>query len=333
VDAQEAYDEAWTADRDWELQVDRYKDRLESDRETTEDALEAAKDNLKVAQASYNLAVIGIDDTTTQDAHIQVMNAQISLDKEPIQLEQTRLTLEQTQFQLETAQRNLDDLTLVAPVDGTVTALNLEVGQLAGAGQTAVVLSDLATLVVEIGLDESDVASVSLNQEAIVTLDAFDDVELRGTITAIAPTADTQSGVVLYPVTVALDPTDLPVRAGMTADVEIVTSSAEDALLVPLKAVRSVGDGTFVLRKLAEGETLRQPAVGQEQMTETMQQMIAQGFAPVAVELGLVTETHAEVRSGLEAGDIVSIASSVSSSSDDTGGIPRPGMMMGGGRP
>lgn len=321
ADAQQAYEDAWTTDRDWELQVDRYKNQLENERETTEDALEAAKDNLTVAQASYNLAVIGIDDTTTQDAQIQVLNAQITLDKEPIQLEQTKLTLEQSQFQLETAQRNLDDLTLVAPVDGTVTELNLEVGQLAGAGQTAVVLSDLATLVVEIGLDESDIASVSLDQEAIITLDAFDDVELRGTITAIAPTADTQSGVVLYPVTVALDPTDLPVRAGMTADVEIVTSSAANALLIPLKAVRSVGDGTFVLRELKEGETLSTPDAGQEQMTDTMQQLIAQGFTPVPVELGLVTETHAEVLSGLETGDVVSIASSAPTSDEPSGGM------------
>ena len=332
-DAQQAYDDAWTSDRDWELDVRGYKERLEAERETTEDNLENAKDNLKVAQASYNLAVIGIDQSATKDAEIKVVNAQVILDKEPIQLEQARLSLEQAQFQLATAQRSLEELVLVAPVDGTVTELSLEVGQIVGAGQVAVVLSNLETLVVEIGLDESDIASVSLGQATSVTLDAFNDVELRGTITAIAPTADMQSGVVLYPVTVALDPTDLPVRAGMTADVEIVTTSAEDVFIVPLKAVRSVGGGTFVLRRLKEGEAPRAPGIEQGQMTETIQQMMAEGFALVPVQLGIVTETYAEVVEGLKAGDIVSVATSSSTSSNETG-MPGPGMgFMGGGRP
>ncbi len=217
---------------------------------------------------------------------------------------------------------------------GTVTQLNLTVGQIAGAGQTAVTLSDLTTLSVDIGLDESDIAQVSLSQAALVTLDAFDNMELQGTIIAIAPTADVQAGVVLYPVTIALDPSALPVRAGMTADVEIVTSSAEDVVLVPLKAVRSVGGRSFILRKLKAGESAPPAATNEvtaqmnAQMTTLVTQMTTAGFVLVPVQLGLVTDTYAEVLSGLEEGDVISIASSAPVSEEPSG----PGFMMGGPR-
>jgi uncharacterized membrane protein len=68
-------------------------------------------------------------------------------------------------------------------------------------------------------------------------------------------------------------------------------------------------------------------------MTETIQQMMAEGFTLVPVQLGIVTETYAEVIEGLKTGDVVSVASSSSTSSNETG-IPGPGIgFMGGGRP
>jgi HlyD family secretion protein len=367
TDAQEAYDSAYDPGREWELGDRRLGPRLEAERETAERNLQKAQDDLAVAQASYNLAVIGIDESAVQDAEIKVINAQIALDKEPVQLEQAQLSLDQAELKLASARRTLEATQLVAPVDGTVTALNVAVGHIAGSGQEAVTLSDLDTLLVDIGLDETDIAQVSLGQAVIVTLDAFDDVELAGTITAIAPVAETQSGVVLYPVTVTLDPTDLPVRAGMTADVEIVTRSAEDVLHIPLRAVRSVGGRAFVLRQLRPGEEaptaseIRQgagrdrgrpsalpqragtgtfadmTAEERQQMRSQMQGALAQlqveGYTPVPVELGMMTATHVEVLSGLEEGDVVSVSSTTASSDDDARSGPMPGMGMLMGRP
>ncbi len=313
-DAQENYDNAWDPARDWELQVQPDKTRLENDRDNTTTALEKAKDNLTVAQANYNLAVIGIDKSAVQDAEIRILNAQITLDKEPVQLEQTQLALEQAQFKLATAQRNLEETVLVAPADGIVTALNIQVGEWAAGNQAAVVLSDLTTLVVDIGLDESDVAHVALGQPALVTLDAFADVELTGNITAIAPKANTQAGVVLYPVTITLDPTEIPIRAGMTADVEIVTESAADVLIVPLRAIRSNDGQNFVQRKLHAGEV--DPT----------------GFILTPVELGLVTDAYVEIRSGLEQGDVISISVTEAPEATEEAGFPGFGM-FGGRRP
>ncbi len=316
ADAQAAYNDAYDPSRDWEL-GDRFRSgMLTTERRNAESNLLRAQEDLKVAQAGYTLQVVGLGNDDVKSAWSQVVNARVALENEQtapdasdiesarIQVEEAEITLAQSRLQLETAQRALADLTLTAPVAGVVTTMNAKIGQRMGASQTAAVLADLSALSVEIGLDESDIVQVAVGQPAIVTLDAFAEGELGGVITAIAPTAQAQSGVVLYAVTVALDPTALPVRAGMTADVEIATESAEDALIIPLKAIRSTDGGNFVSRRLRAGESVPAGANGPA----------TPGFASVRVELGLMTDTQIEVLSGLEEGDVVSVATSANNS-------------------
>jgi len=145
-----------------------------------------------------------------------------------------------------------------------------------------------------------------------VSVDAFPDAELTGEVAYIALVAETQSGVVLYPVTVRLSTTDpsassgqgFPVRTGMTADVEIITASQENALLVPLRAVHTEGGQSYVNR------------LSDHQLEQ------------VEVELGLMTDTEVEIASGLAEGDVVIV---VAGPSQDSPGGFRPAFMGGGG--
>jgi len=155
-------------------------------------------------------------------------------------------------------------------------------------------------------LDETDVVRVAAGQDVQVSLDAFPGVEMTGEVTYIAPTAQTQTGVVLYPVTVRLTPGDpstsspprvlavagqgLPVRAGMTADVEITTASQEDVLIVPLRAIEIEGERAYVQR--LAGDQIEQ----------------------VAVELGMVTETEVEITGDVAEDDVVVVAPSAQGS-------------------
>jgi HlyD family secretion protein len=305
VDAQADYDAAWDPARDWELNVKWKKDSLEAERDATRDALEQAQYNLEVAQASYNLEVAGISQASVQSAWAQVLSSRVALETEPLQLEQLELSLSQAQLTLDSARRALEDTKLLAPMGGTVTTLELKVGEMVGAGTPVVELDDLATFVVEVSLDETDVAKVSVGQQAIVTLDAFPGEELAGEVTDIAPVATVQSGVVLYPVTVQLSPTEVDARAGMTADVEIVTASKVDALIVPLRAIQSENGKSYIWRQSAGG------------------------FEKTEVTLGVMTETEVEITSGLSEGDVVSVVASPAQG----GGQPGwgPGGMFGGG--
>jgi len=295
VTAQENYDQAWDPARDWELNVPFRKSALENERDATRRALQSAQYNLQVAQAAYNLAVAGVSDSSVESARAQVLNAQVTVDKQPLQIQQLEAALSQAQLQLESARRTLEGMTLVAPVGETVTALNIKAGEMA-AGGTAMVLSNLTTLVVDINLDETDVVSASVGQEAIVTVDALSNAQITGTVASIAPVAQVQSGVVLYPVRVRLSPTDLPVRAGMTADAQIVTASRENVLIVPLRAIQSANGQSFVLRQVAGGQG--GPSGGPGTVS---------GFERVPVTLGLTNDTDVEITSGLSEGDVVSV--------------------------
>jgi HlyD family secretion protein len=323
--AMDNYYKAWDPARDWELYVPFRKASLENERNTTRDALQSAQYNLQVAQAAYNLAAAGVSDSSVESARAQVVNAQVTVDKEPVQIQLLQITLSQAQLQLESAQHTLAETTLVAPVSGTVTAVNIKANGTT-AGETAVVLSDLSTLVVDINLDETDVVSVSIGQEATVTLDAFSNVQITGTVTSIAPVAEVQSGVVLYPVTVRLAPTSVPARAGMTVDVEIVTASGENMLIVPLRAIHSVNGQSFVLRRVqgpsATPSGPQRPGAGGNAL------QVPAGFELVPVTLGLTNDTDVEITSGLSEGDVVSVAAIPNQNSGPSGGSFR---MFGGG--
>jgi len=237
--------------------------------------LRAAQANVATAAAQRDAAQAQLDLLLAGATEAQIETAQASVDDALAALEQARLRLEKG--------------TLTAPMDGTVTFLGVELGQIINANQPVVVLSDLAVMEVDVYLDETDVVRVAVGQEAQVELDAFPGVETAGEVTYIASVAQSQSGVVLYPVTIRLTPTDpsassgqgLPMRAGMTADVSIVTVSQEETLIVPLRAVHTEGERAYVNR--VAGDQVEQ----------------------VAVELGLMTDTEIEITSGLAEGDVV----------------------------
>lgn len=316
--AQGAYDRAgggWKAEADYGPQASQ---------------LWQAQAGYDKALTSYNALLEGASSTDLWAGGARVKQAQANLDKllntptsENVAL--AELAVKTAEIALQQAQLNLKEAALVAPCAGTVTQVNVNVGEKATG--TAIVLGNLETLVVEVLLDESDVAQLTVGQKAHVTFDAFDDVEIGGEIVAIAPTANIQSGIVLYPVTVALDPTETPIRAGMTAEVEIVIANAENVLILPLTAIQEMGGRTFVLRQLREGESFEPPTLGggpgsgqlpgagapaeAERQPESREGRAfggLSGFMPVPVTLGARSETHVEVSGALQEGDVVSVA-------------------------
>ncbi|HIP95840.1 MAG TPA: efflux RND transporter periplasmic adaptor subunit, partial [Anaerolineae bacterium] len=238
--------------------------------------------------------------------------AQAQVDQAQAQLEELKNSptpeeLAIAQAQVDQARLRLEQAALTAPMSGTVTALHVQPGEMASAGQPAVVLSDLAALEVEVNLDETDVARVAVGQKVQVSLDAFPGVELAGEVTYIAPMAQTQVGVVLYPVTIRLTPADpstssgqaLPLRAGMTADVTIAVASKEDALIVPLRAVHTERERAYVYR------------------------LVGGQIEQVEVTLGMMTDTEVEITSGLAEGDVVSVVAAPTQDSTGQGFGPR----------
>lgn len=130
--------------------------------------------------------------------------------------------LDQAQAGLEAAQARLDQAALTAPFDGTVMRVEIETGETASPGVPVLLLADVSRWRVQTSdLSESDVVLVEPGQTVTVTLDSFTDRTFTGSVADIASVSETNRGNVTYAVTIQLDPTDAPLRWGMTAFADI----------------------------------------------------------------------------------------------------------------
>jgi macrolide-specific efflux system membrane fusion protein len=247
-----------------------------------------------IATAKNQVTTATIQLATAQDAR----DAATTTDD----IRRTRIDLLNATDGLAQAKASLADLkaqyahsSLVAPADGIVTAVNLTVGADAPT-EDAIDLAS-ATYEVTANVVESDIATLQIGQEATVTVAAI-NADLTGTVTAIAPLAETSTsgGVVSYAVTVALNAPPETLRPGMTADVTVTTASATGVLAVPAAAIRGTSDAYTVLVLTAAGTPESRP-----------------------VTVGLMTSSLVEIKSGLNAGDVVITGTSSQQRAGTTG--------------
>ncbi|MHA6531469.1 efflux RND transporter periplasmic adaptor subunit [Paenibacillus sp. BAC0078] len=134
---------------------------------------------------------------------------------------------------------------LTAPIDGTITAVNITDGEQAQNGSELLTMTDYVNLSVTVQVDELDIPKVKLNQAATITLDALEDKEFTGKVIDIAKEGTSSNGVSLFDVTVGLNKSD-GVLVGMSAEVAITIEQKKDVLTVPLEAVTEVNGKYFV---------------------------------------------------------------------------------------
>ncbi len=204
----------------------------ETDCNQAQASVQQAEISVRIAELQYNNLLAGTDPDTLADARDAVAKAEAARDIAQSSLDQAALKLTQAM--------------LTSPITGTVTALDVAVGDQVGAGQAVVTISDLSRFRVEVSLDETEVSRLAVGQPVRATVGAVPDAEMTGAVFSIAPSAESQSGVVLYPVVVRLDPSPADLRAGMTADVQIVTASERDVITLPLRAIQTDDDRTYV---------------------------------------------------------------------------------------
>jgi len=181
---------------------------------------------------------------------------------------------------------------LVAPVAGLVIARNVEPGQTVTAADAVLVMSD--RLILKAQVDETDVGQVRLGQPVRIVLDAYPRDPLRGRVEHIAFEAKTVNNVTIYEVDVL--PEDVPafMRSGMTANLTFRVEEKENALLLPVSAVKGAGDAAAVRAPGPDGlPTERSVRAGLsdgkrieilEGLAEGDRVLVANGAAPAAVQ-------------------------------------------------
>ena len=173
--------------------------------------------------------------------------------KEQYDMAQTDLQLSEARYQqavasLDQAKYNLSKTTMTSPMDGIVTALNAEVGEIVmigtmnNPGTVIMAVSDMSEIEAEVEVDETDIAGVKIGQEAEIKIDAYPDTTFKGKVTEIGHTArisglGSQDQVTNFLVKVMLLDEVPTIRPGMSASVDITTNFRSDVLNVPIQAV------------------------------------------------------------------------------------------------
>ena len=192
--------------------------------------LEEAQDYYAVVLARYRMraaehgyaAAISDAEAGLAQAQLALYEAQHPVTPEALVLAQ--LDVERAQLALDTAQADLVHAALVAPFGGVVSAVPVSVGEWASPGATVVELLDVSRWRIETkNVGELQIGRVRAGQEVLVRVNAFRDETLHGRAATISPVAVVQQGDTTYTLMIELEPTDLNLRPGMTAQVEILT--------------------------------------------------------------------------------------------------------------
>lgn len=306
--AQTAYNVAYDPGRDWELGDPHRADALTAERSRADSSLQRAQENLQIAQLNYNAAVASTNNSSSTNAESNLLSAQqalaaaqvgpteaeitaaetavhkaqLALQQAQLNQESDGLNLQQAQLNVASAQADVDGTTLVAPMNGTIMAVNAHVGEQAGAALLS--LADLSQPMLEIFIDESDLDKINVGYNVNVTFEALPDETFTGEVTQIDPQLYQSGGVSAVHATVRLHyakPQTLPV--GLNATVEVVSGQAQNALLVPVEALREIAPGQYALFVVEADGTLKLHTV----------------------EVGLMDFTSAEILSGVNEGDTV----------------------------
>lgn len=237
--------------------LDNAKIKLEqsSNGPTAEDAriakanLDKSAANLAKAQSDYDkvawMSNVGITSqaaalqTATLDYQIALANyAKATKGSTDLDLALLQNSVKLSEIQLETAKRNLANATIVAPIDGVVSTVGANPGEPISSNTVMFNLISLQTLRVDASVDETDMVKLAVGQTVSVTLDSISGLALPAVVTAVAPNATNQSGVVTYQVQMTLTKLDPRLRAGLTATASVIVQQRENVLMVPNRAIR-----------------------------------------------------------------------------------------------
>lgn len=158
------------------------------------------------------------------------------------QIGAARAKINQSRATYQTALTNLGYTKIIAPVDGTVIARKIDLGQPVAASFQApelfTIAQDLTKMQIVVSVSEADIGKVKEGQDVTYTLDGYPDSIFNGKVTQVRLEPTTVSNVVTYSVIVEVDNEDLTLKPGMTANVSIITSKSENVLCAPSVAMK-----------------------------------------------------------------------------------------------
>lgn len=229
---------------------------------------------------SYNQAKLAYDTARTDYDRLSLLYKEGAVSLQQYQGAQAQFNAaEQT---LTAASEALSYCTVTSPIDGYITSVNVSAGSLASQAMPAVTVADVSGLEINTTVSEYLINKVKQGDIVDIYVKTLSDKPFKGTITAVSPAPAV--GILTYPITIELDDPDDVVKAGMFAEVQIVSDKKEGVLCIP-------SDAVFI----KEGE----PKVA-----------VLNGNIPtlITVKTGLDNGTMVEIQSGLNEGDTIVVS-------------------------
>ena len=307
------------------LEIDPSQYRAAAERAAAEvasakSASATASPTLIQAKRSYQrlLALKKDNPTLVSDEQVEQLKTQVEVTQ--AQLENANNGIAQSQASLRDAQSQLAKTSIVAPMSGRVTRLNVQEGETAIMGTlnkdaaTLLTISDMSLLETKVKVDETDVSRIALGDSTIIQIDAFPDTTFVGRVSEISNSslkAAASSGgspadqAIDYEVTVTLVNAPPTTRPDFSATAKIITDTRRNVLSIPIIALTVREDS---LNKQDSGAvTLAKAAPTKEVGKRDVEGVFAVGadnkvtFKPVKV--GIAGEKYFEVLTGLKPGE------------------------------
>ena len=295
--------------------------------------LELARQNLKRQEDLWKEGLTTKENLEKAQNEVTVREADLRARTQDIETNEQRI--KQEQAGLSTTRYNLNQIIITAPMDGLVTRRSIEEGETAvvgtmnNAGSVLLTIADMSVIEAEVEVDETEIPSVALKQEAKVTIDAVPDRTFKGRVTEIGnspiQTSTTQNTgqrqATTFKVVITLEEPVPDIRPGFTCTAEITTAKRKDVVAVPIQAltVREMlyNDKGEMVRETPNrrrrGTNLETPLSASNEPPPGHTRKETEGVFAIRdgkaiylpVKVGVAGEQYFEVLDGLKAGDQV----------------------------
>ena len=200
-------------------------------------------------------------------------------------LQQYNLGLQSAEVSLYSAKQAIMQNAIMAPVDGAIVEVDAKVSTVTSAqnysSTNAIVLVDTSYVRFTGLVDEIDIMKVSQGEPATIVVDAIPNKTFTGKVQFISPFGALNASVVKFTTFIAVDPTDVTLRGGLTATATITAASAQNVLLVPVSYILTTRNGSMVM--------VMNPQTGKPERRQ--------------ITVGVQTSEYAQVLTGLQEGD------------------------------
>ncbi len=296
--------------------------QYEADKESAEANLLAAKSTaamrkaqLDNVQADYERTKKLYNKNLSSDAEFQA--AKSNYESSRASYQGAMANVSQSEAALRRSEDQLSKTTILSPMDGTVTKLNVELGERVlgsfySQGTNIMTVSDLNNMEAIADVDENDVVLVSIGDTARIKIDAFGDKIFKGLVkeignSAISTGTGTQEQVVNFEVKIKLTDLDPKLRPGMSCNADIETETKDNVISVPIQSVTARTNIKGSGEKDADGNegNPNQNTKKAEKIKEIVFIIKNNKAKSVEVETGISNNNYIEVKSGLSGGEEV----------------------------